>query len=368
MEAGFLLAGFKPVLVIEDSDCLVVNKVAVLLDMEKIMMKSNLFFRVKLKAYGFKCLLFLMTVAILLTGSPLTAKALMETQGKGFNSPQQAVSSLAAAVRRVDRTGILAILGSGAQDLVFSGDEVESKAEAADFTRAYDEKHRIKMNSATSATLMIGDDNFIYPIPVIKVGRQWYFDVAAGREELLDRRIGQNELAVIQVMLAYVEAQLEYASQDRDGDGVLEYAQRIKSSPGKKDGLFWPVKEGEKVSPFGPLIAKAASEGYHGDSHQSQSHPYNGYYYRIVTRQGKNAPGGAYDYIVNGNMILGFGLLAWPAKYGVSGIMTFAVNQEGVIYESDLGEETDDIINKLIKYNPDEHVWRKVSDQDIDYD
>ena len=165
-------------------------------------------------------------------------------------------------------------------------------------------------------------------------------------------------------MLAYVEAQLEYASEDRDGDGVLEYAQKIKSDPGKKNGLYWPVKEGEKASPFGPFIAKAASEGYHGDTDEPQ--PYNGYYYKVVTRQGKNAPGGAYDYIVNGNMILGFGLLAYPAKYGVSGIMSFAVNQEGVVYESDLGDKTADIVNKVVKYNPEDHLWRKVSNQDID--
>jgi hypothetical protein len=303
-------------------------------------------------------------VVILLAGSQVKAGTVIKSQGEGFDSPQQAVTALVEAVRRVDPAGILTVLGSGAQDLVFSGDTVEGKEEAANFTQAYDEKHQIKMTSATSATLMIGNDSFIYPIPIVKIDKQWHFDVAAGREELLNRRIGRNELAVIQVMLAYVDAQLEYASEDRDGDGVLEYAQKIKSDPGKKNGLYWPVKEGEKSSPFGPFIAKAAREGYHGDTNKSL--PYNGYYYKVVTRQGKNAPGGAYDYIVNGNMILGFGLMAYPAKYGVSGIMSFAVNQEGVIYESDLGEKTADYVSKVEKYNPEEHVWRKVSDQDID--
>ena len=331
-------------------------------------MNSNLYIRIKSKVCGFRCLLFLLVVMILLAGSQVVkVEAAAKPQGKGFSSPQQAVTALVTAVRRVDRAGIIAILGSGAQDLVFSGDSVEGKAEAASFIQAYDEKHQLKMTSATLATLMIGADDFIYPIPIIKVDKQWYFDVAAGREELLNRRIGSNELAVIQVMLAYVEAQLEYTSEDRDGDGVLEYAQKTKSDPGQKNGLYWPVKEGEKISPFGPFIAKAAREGYHGnDGDADEPQPYNGYYYKVVTRQGKNAPGGAYDYVVNGNMILGFGLLAYPAKYGVSGIMSFMVNQEGVIYESDLGEKTTDYVNKVEKYNPEEHVWRKVSDQDID--
>ncbi len=318
----------------------------------------------KLSVSGLRNLLFLVAAVILLAGSPAEAQTPAKPQGEGFSSPRQAVASLVAAVRRVDRAGVLEILGSEAWDLVFSGDPVEGKTEAENFIRAYDEKHQIKMTSATSASLMIGTDDYIYPIPITKIDKLWYFDVAAGREELLNRRIGRNELAVIQVMLAYVEAQLEYASKDRDGDGVLEYAQKIQSSPGKRDGLYWPVKEGEKISPLGPLLAKAASEGYHEDPDLPQ--PYNGYYYKIVTRQGENAPGGAYDYIVNGNMILGFGLLAYPAKYGVSGIMTFAVNQKGVIYESDLGKDTDAIVNKVIKYNPDEHIWHKVSDKDIE--
>jgi len=165
------------------------------------------------------------------------------------------------------------------------------------------------------------------------------------------------------VLLAYVNAQLEYASRDRDGDGILEYAQKIRSDPGKKNGLYWPVKPGEEPSPFGPMIAQAAAEGYQASD---QPQPYHGYYFKIITRQGKNAPGGAYDYIVNGNMILGFGMIAWPARYGVSGIMTFAVNQEGVIYQCDLGEKTSEIIQKMVKYNPDEHVWRKVSQRDME--
>jgi len=329
-------------------------------------MNSKLLVGIKSKVCGLKCLLSLLTV-MLLVGSQVRVEAAVKPQGKGFNSPELAIATLVEAVRRVDGAGILAVLGDGAQDLVFSGDTVEGKKEAANFVKAYDEKHQLKKTGTASVTLMIGADDFIYPIPIIKVDGQWYFDVAAGREELLNRRIGRNELAVIQVMLAYVEAQYEYASEDRDGDGVLEYAQKIKSDPGQKNGLYWPVEEGEKISPFGPFIAKAAREGYHGnDGDADKPQPYNGYYYKVVTRQGKNAPGGAYDYVVNGNMILGFGLMAYPAKYGVSGIMSFAVNHEGIVYESDLGEKTADYVNKVENYNPDEHVWRKVSDQDID--
>jgi len=284
-------------------------------------------------------------------------------RGQGFNSPQEAVAAIVAAVREHDTAKAVAILGTDAEDIIFSGDKVEGKEEAADFVKKYDEKHRLEMMSPTSATLIIGKDDWPFPIPVVKSGKRWFFDVAAGKEEILNRRIGENELDVIQVMQAYVEAQLEYASKDRDGDGVLEFAQQIKSDEGKKNGLYWPVKEGEEISPIGLFVAAAASEGYSDNS--SKPEPYNGYYYKIITRQGENAPGGAYDYIVNGNMILGFALIAYPAKYGVSGIMTFGVNQEGVVYEVDLGEKTAEIVNKKIKYNL-EKTWRKVSDQYLD--
>ncbi len=284
-------------------------------------------------------------------------------RGQGFNSPQEAVAAIVAVVREYDTAKALAILGPDAEEIIFSGDEVEGKEEAADFIKKYDEKYRLEMMSPTSATLVIGKDEWPFPIPVVKSGKSWFFDVAAGKEEILNRRIGENELDVIQVMQAYVEAQLEYASKDRDGDGVLEFAQQIKSDKKGKNGLYWPVKEGEEMSPFGPFIAEATSEGC--DVNSSKPEPYNGYYYKIITRQGKNAPGGAYDYVVNGNMILGFGLIAYPAKYGVSGIMTFAVNQEDVVYEVDLGEKTAEIVNKKIKYNL-EKTWHEVSDQDLD--
>jgi len=300
----------------------------------------------------------------LAVAGPASARSSVTPRGQGFSSPEVAAKALVEAARKADSGAMLAVLGDNALDLVFSGDTVEGRQEAENFVRSYDKKHQLRKRSENEVELLIGEDDWPFPIPVVKVGDKWYFDVEAGRDELLNRRIGRNELTAIQVMLAYVNAQLEYASKDRDGDGILEYAQKIKSDPGRHDGLYWPVKAGEEPSPFGPLVAKAAAEGYRKTSDHPQ--PYHGYYFKIITRQGKNAPGGAYDYIVNGNMVLGFGMIAWPARYGVSGIMTFAVNQEGVVYECDLGEKTSEIIHKLVKYNPDEHVWRKVSPRDME--
>ena len=305
--------------------------------------------------------LVVMVLTIMNVGNGFAEKT--GSQGQGFNSPEAAVSTIVAAVREYDAVKALTILGPDAEEIIFSGDKVEGKEGAADFVRKYDEKHRLEIVSPTSATLIIGNDDWPFPIPVVKSGKSWFFNVAAGKEEILNRRIGEHELNVIQVMQAYVEAQLEYASKDRDGDGVREFAQQIKSDEGRKNGLYWPVKEGEELSPFGPLIAEVRSEG--DDVNSNKPQPYNGYYYKLVTRQGEKAPGGAYDYVVNGNMILGFGLVAYPAKYGASGIMTFAVNQEGIVYEVDLGEKTVEIVTGKIKYNLDKS-WQKVSDLDLD--
>ena len=284
-------------------------------------------------------------------------------KGQGFSSPQEAITAIVAAVRKLDSAKALTILGADAEEIIFSGDKVAGKSGGDDFVEKYDEKNHLEMVSPTSATLFIGKGDWPFPIPVVKSGESWFFDVAAGKEELLNRRIGENELDVIQVMQAYVEAQLEYVGQDRDGDGVREFAQQIKSDEGKQNGLYWSVKDGEKLSPLGPFIAEVRSEGYDVNSDKPQ--PYHGYYYKIATRQGEKAPGGAYDYVVKGNMILGFGLIAYPARYGSSGIMTFAVNQAGVVYEVDLGEKTAEIASKKIKYDLDK-TWQKVSDKDLD--
>ena len=295
----------------------------------------------------------------LLPGNARANTATFQPKGQGFESPQKAVSALIAAVQKLDVKQTLKILGPDAKDIIFSGDEVQSKKSVAKFLRKYNEKHKIEFLKPGKAILYLGKEEWPYPVPIINVKNKWYFDTHAGREEIVNRRIGANELMAIKVLEAYVEAQLEYAGKDRDGDGILEFAQKIKSDKGKKNGLYWPAKPGEKMSPFGPLVARAAAEGYKNSSEKMV--PFHGYYFKILTRQGKNAPGGAYNYIVKNNMVLGFGMIACPAKYGVSGIMTFIVNHKGIIYEADLGKKTDDIIRKKFKYDPAKVTWHKVS-------
>jgi hypothetical protein len=207
--------------------------------------------------------------------------------------------------------------------------------------------------------LHVGNGDWPFPIPVVKKGDHWLFDTMAGKEEILNRRIGRNELNAIQVCLAYVDAQREYVLKDRDGDKLLEYAQKFISREGEKNGLYWEAKEGEPQSPLGPLIAKAAGEGYAGRKPGGKRNPYHGYYYRILKAQGKNAPGGEYDYMVSGKMIGGFALVAYPAEYGNSGVMTFIVNHDGVVYEKDLGKDTEKIATAMKKFNPD-RTWKKV--------
>jgi hypothetical protein len=208
------------------------------------------------------------------------------------------------------------------------------------------------------AVLQVGKDDWPLPVPLVKRGDQWFFDARSGREEILNRRMGRNELSAIQVMLAMVDAEREYALKDRDGDGLLEYASKFASDTGKRNGLHWETKEGEAPSPLGDLAAKAAAEGYGSRNSKSTPQPYHGYYYRILKAQGESAPGGAFDYVVNGKMMGGFAIVAWPAKYGNSGVMTFVVNHEGVVYQKDLGPETSKIAKLMKLYNPDE-TWKK---------
>jgi len=288
----------------------------------------------------------------------------LQPKGQGFKSPQKAVSALIAAVQKLDVEQTLKILGPDAKDIIFSGDKVQLKKGVVKFLRKYGEKHKIEFLKPGKAVLYLGKEEWPYPVPIINIKNKWYFDTHAGREEIINRRIGANELMAIKVLEAYVEAQLKYAAKDRDGDGILEFAQKIKSDKGKKNGLYWPAKPGKEMSPFGPLVARAAAEGYKKSS--GKMVPFHGYYFKILTRQGKNAPGGAYSYIVKNNMVLGFGMIACPAKYGVSGIMTFIVNHKGIIYEADLGKKTDDIFRKKFKYDPDKVSWRKVRKKDLE--
>jgi hypothetical protein len=225
--------------------------------------------------------------------------------------------------------------------------------------KAYEIKNKIDMVTDAKAVLSVGEKDWPLSIPVIKKGSTWVFDTKAGKEEILNRRIGMNELSIIKSCEAYVDAQQEYALKDNDGDGLFEYAQKFISTPGKKDGLYWETKEGEELSPLGPIAADAAKEGYGKKPMSSRGNPYHGYHFKILKAQGKNAPGGAYDYVVNGNMIGGFALVAWPAQYGNSGVMTFLVSHTGVVYEKNLGKNTAKTVEAMKLFNPDK-TWTKV--------
>lgn len=276
-----------------------------------------------------------------------------------FGTPEAAVEALVTAARSEDGAAILKVLGPDGKPIVSSGDPVADSNIRQDFVSAYDAKHAIEMEGDGTQTLIIGEDDWPFPIPLINTAGRWQFDTNEGLDEILRRRIGRNELSTIQVSLAYVQAQNEYASLDPAGEGRGVYAQRIVSRPGKKDGLYWPTAEGEEPSPLGDLAAQAAAEGYKTGSTPI---PYHGYYYRILTGQGAGAPGGGYDYLAKGKMIGGFALIAYPAEYGNSGIMTFIVNQDGTVFQKDLGARTEKIARKIETFNPDAD-WKKVDAQ-----
>jgi len=253
----------------------------------------------------------------------------------------------------------MAIFGPAGKELIFSGDEVADQVGRDRFVKAYEAMNRVVSENEKKVILRVGNRDWPFAIPVVKEGESWFFDTKAGKQEILNRRIGRNELSTIQVCLAYVDAQREYALKSLDRGGLLEYAHKFVSEKEKKDGLCWEVKEGEEESPLGPLAAKAAREGYTRKKSGEKPSPYHGYYYKILKAQGEKAPGGAYDYVVKGKMIGGFALVAYPAEYGNSGVMTFVVNHEGVVYQKDLGKETEKIVSALKKYDPDK-TWKKV--------
>ena len=277
------------------------------------------------------------------------------TAQQSFKTPEEAVETLVTALRAGDSKALNAILGPGAEQIISSGDPVEDENTRKLFLTNYDVKHSVQASGDKPATLLIGPDDYPFAIPLAKKGDSWMFDTVAGRVEVLARRIGRNELAAIQVCLAYYDAQYEYAETMPKVDDMAVYAQRIVSRPGKKDGLYWPTAEGEPPSPLGDAVADATRRGYRAGS----GAPYHGYYYKILTRQGPKASGGAHDYIVDGKMIGGFALIAWPAEYGNSGITTFLINHDGVVYQKDLGENTSKVASGVTAFNPRDG-WKKV--------
>jgi hypothetical protein len=270
-----------------------------------------------------------------------------------FSTPDAAVDALVGAARLGDAKAIVAVLGPDGNAIVSSGDPVADSNTREKFVAAYDVKHAIEPEGDGTQTLIIGDDDWPFPIPLVNTAGAWQFDTGAGLDEILRRRVGRNELSAIEVARAYVQAQNEYAELDPAGLGRGVYAQRIVSHPGKKDGLYWPTAEGQPPSPLGQLAAQASAEGYKAGKAPI---PYHGYYYRILTRQGADAPGGAYDYLVKGKMRGGFALLAFPAEYGNSGIMTFMVNHDGTVFQKDLGPKTAKLVRRMESFAPDQ-TW-----------
>jgi hypothetical protein len=282
------------------------------------------------------------------------AMASVASAQQSFKTPEEAAEAFASAVRSGSWKPIVTVLGRAGAEIALSGDPVADAAERKRFLDAYDAKRQITLEGDSKAIMVVGQNDFPFPIPLVRKDGAWRFDTAAGREEILYRRIGRNELSAIQTALAFVDAQNEYAEKGIGGNGV--YAQRIISRPGKKDGLYWPTQAGEAESPLGELIGAASAEGYRARATRT---PYHGYYYRPLFWQGPNAPGGALNYVVRGNMIGGFALVAYPADYGNSGVMTFVVNHQGTVYEKDLGPRTGAVAARMTAFNPD-RTWRRV--------
>ena len=302
--------------------------------------------------------------AILGTGGLILALALAAARvtaadtGKTFATPEEAVSALMQATSGKSGADLREIFGAAAADLE-NPDRVQATNEFHTFSAALSATNWLDHESDTKCVLEVGTNAWPFPVPIVKKDGRWFFDTEAGKEEILNRRIGKNELAVLEVMRAYVDAQREYASRDRNGDEVLEYAQHLASTPGTKDGLYWPEDLDGEISPFGPLVAEARGEGYKMESkgQDTTRAPFHGYLFKILTRQSKHAPGGKYSYIINGHMIGGFALVAWPAEYGESGIMTFIVNQQGRVYQKDLGPKTGKVAAAMKIYDPDSTWW-----------
>ena len=267
---------------------------------------------------------------------------------KTFDAPEALFQALADAAKAKDRKTLIALLGPSGEPLMHSGDAVSDQQHGERFASEYADKHSITTEGA-KATLLVGKEDWPMPIPAVKGAHGWTLDSSAGAREILARRIGQNELDAIKIAQAIVDAEQDYSSEDRNADGLRDYAAKFISTTGKKDGLYWPTNANEPPSPLGPLVAFAAAEGYK----RSKGAPFHGYHFRLLTAQGKDAPGGARNYLVHGRLLGGFAVVAYPALYGNSGIMTFIANQDGAVYEKDLGANTSALAQGMNAYNPD---------------
>jgi hypothetical protein len=288
-----------------------------------------------------------------------TAIAATSSGQQVFPSATAAAKALVGAARTDDMAALSSILGGDAKEVLSSGDPVADNNARDNFVAKYDQMQRLAYDDRGRVVLYLGADNWPFPIPLVKSGDGWIFDTEAGKKELLFRRIGRNELYTIDILANLADAQEEYASEIRDNGSVKQFAQKMQSDPGKHDGLYWSVSSGEEESPIGPLMADATTEGYKTGA--AAPIPFHGYYYRILPRQGKNAPGGAKDYLVEGKMTQGFAFLAYPATYRASGVMTFMINQDGVVVQKDLGTDTAKVAKEITEYNPDKS-WEEVDD------
>jgi hypothetical protein len=297
----------------------------------------------------------ILTVLIIAMACTLTAAC--GVRQKSYGSAEEATQALMSAVKEGKTRSLLQVLGPDSQSLVESGDPVQDQNARAEFVRQFDAAHALETDEQGRTILQVGADPWPFPFPLVEEKGKWRFDSTEGAEEIINRRVGANELATIQACLAYVDAQREYYLRNPDGNPLLHYAQKLISSEGKRDGLYYEVSPGEPESPLGPAFAKARDEGYLKEG-VARPEPFHGYVYRLLKSQGPNAPGGAYDYVVHDEMMGGFALIAYPADYGNSGVMTFIVNHDGVVFSQDLGPDTAKVAGAITQYDPD-GSWKR---------
>lgn len=300
------------------------------------------------------------TTTLVLIASLATLTACSK-KPQNFETPEAAAQALIEAAQTDGNRALLSVLGKEAGPIIDSGDAVADKNARANFLEAYKSANTLDKTDPAYVTLEVGEDKWPFPIPIVSEGGKWHFDSAAGAEEIIDRRVGENELDTIQSCLAYADAQREYYMRNAENAPLLHYANRLISTEGKKDGLYWPAAENEEPSPLGEGFAKARAEGYAAGS-TMKGEPFHGYIYRLLTKQGPNAPGGAYDYVVNDQLLGGFAAVAFPAEYGNSGVMTFMVNHDGVVYSKDLGPETAKLAMAIDTFDPGAD-WKKEEGQ-----